>query len=176
MNARFCDDQTMFQIQVRELEMAFGDMHDDLLNWARWSMGRLADRPHLARPAIWDLPGDHDPNMDEEAVAESLPIPVRERAAIDLDTIVNDLDRFPAVWCRIIKANYLPPQKRNPRNPREPQPRYVAPEWQRPSHANVSGTAYLQQFRLLMAYLERRMRPEPEPEQPKPRKSPWGPR
>lgn len=100
-------EQLAFAHQVRAIEAVHQGIHSDLLDWGRWGQERFPGRPELARPAIWDLPGEYDPGLDPEATPESPEEPINEKRAIELDTTINDLGSFPTLWARILYVNYV---------------------------------------------------------------------
>ena len=128
----------VFILSLREIEDTH-PVHKDLLNWARWGL-HDDTRPTLAAPAIWDLPGDPDPDRDQDVPPETIDPPVNEKRAIELDERINNPD-FPTVWLRVIRVNYLPPKRRFGFC------EHVLPEWQRPGAARMDPQAYLEQLR-----------------------------
>lgn len=44
-----------------------------LVNWGQWNRGRIVEMVAIKTPAIWSLPGIHDPNIEETAPEEPKP-------------------------------------------------------------------------------------------------------
>jgi hypothetical protein len=81
---RLLDWQLVLQLQIREIEGRYPDLHEDLVDWGRWGRG-IGTKPKLTRPGIWSLPGDYDPDLDPDAVPESPDAPINEKRVLELD-------------------------------------------------------------------------------------------
>jgi hypothetical protein len=112
-------------------------------------MGRNFESPFLTRPAIWSLPGEVDKDLDPDAVPVSPQVPVNEKRARELDTLINDRDSFPAIWRKVLCIHYLNPKRRDGRYHMTP-----TPEWQRPIYARTTAEGYIGYLRAALEYLE----------------------
>lgn len=110
--------------EVRAIEQAHQDIHHALIEWGLW--GRAQKTRDIEPPGIWRLPGKYSQELDEEAAPESPPPPINLKRVRELDEKIN-YDDFPAMWRRVLKANYV----------------MQIPEAQRPAEARVSTTHYL---------------------------------
>lgn len=122
-------EQFAFQHSLRAIESVHAQVHDILLQWGRWGKDRFPGRPEIARPAVWDLPGAYDPDLDTEAMPESLEVPICERDVLVADEAINQPE-FPAIWVKLLKVNYI----------------WRPIEWDRPLIARVGQQAYLDQL------------------------------
>jgi hypothetical protein len=130
---RLLDWQLVLQLQIREIEGRYPDLHEDLVDWGRWGRG-IGTKPKLTRPGIWSLPGDYDPDLDPDAVPESPDAPINEKRVLELDARIGNQE-FPAVWRRTLCINYIGARNR--------VGYYVlVPEWQRHKEAKQSPETY----------------------------------
>ena len=132
-------EQCAFQHQVRAIEAVHHAIHSVMLDWGLWGRERFPGSPEIARPALWDMPGE-PPERDENDppapdIAEE---PIDEKRVIELDTRINNLDTFPAIWARLLYVNYV----------------WRPIEWDRPRLAKLSQRAFLQQLHNALEALE----------------------
>lgn len=123
-------EQFAFQHSLRAIESVHDQIHGLLLQWGLWGRDRFPGAPEIARPAVWDLPGEHDPGLDPDAVPIAPEPPIDERAVVVVDARINDRDSFPAIWVKLLKVNYI----------------WRPIEWDRPMIARVSQQSYLDQL------------------------------
>lgn len=101
------DWQLVLQLQIREIENRHKTLHRDLIDWGRWGRGYDNGAPFISTSVAFRMPGDYDPDLDEDAVPEPVLPPINEKRVLELDCRINDLERFPAVWRRVLCINYL---------------------------------------------------------------------
>lgn len=136
------DWKLIYANRIRAIEELYGDTHADLLEWGRWGRDRYPGRPRLMLSGIWTLPGETDPDRDPEAVPTGRPARIDERMVIALDAVINAQD-FPALWVKVLKANYIPPKHCT----------HVLPEYQRPGAARIGMESFIEQLSLTLDFL-----------------------
>lgn len=126
--------------EVRAVETRHLNTHHAMVEWGVWARHWKsdADFPSLKAAGIWRLPGDYDPDMDPDAVPESPPPPINQKRVAVLDTVIHKAD-FPALWRKIIKANYV----------------FTIPEHQRPREAKCSESLYIESLSNLLFRLSK---------------------
>lgn len=143
---RLTDRQLVIQIQIREIEKVFSPIHEKLIDWGRWGRGWDKDKPRIAPDAVWFMPGDPDPDRDMDSPPPPVSPPINERMVLELDARIGDLIRFPAVWRKVLKINYVGANRRSGG--------YVMlPEWQRHTEVRMTAEHYQQQLAQALRHL-----------------------
>ena len=142
---RLLEWQLVLQLQIRDIESRHKRIHEELIDWGRWGRGWDQDKPRLAPAGIWSLPGDHDPDLDPDAVPESPAPPINERRVKELDIKIGDTN-FPAIWRKVLTINYVGARARAGFY-------VIVPEWQRPKEARVDPENYRVQLGLALRHL-----------------------
>lgn len=121
--------QIAFQHSLRAIESVHADVHEALLDWGRWGRDRYPGRPEIARPAIWEMPGE-PPEWAEDVVPEAPEAPIDEKRVLELDAVINAMETFPTLLAKLLYVNYV----------------WRPIEWERPLIVHVAEESYLLQL------------------------------
>lgn len=130
--------QNILQIQIREIESRHPYMHGALIDWGVWGRSRDHDVMGVVSSRLWSLPGDPDPDRDPDAMPPHRHPPIDEKRVLALDSRINSIEYFPALWRKVACVNYLGVKRRRD----SVFERVVLPEWQRPNAAGISEETY----------------------------------
>lgn len=130
-----------FADQLRAIEDNY-PIHYELCCWGQWSnQGRVGEG--TVGPGIYAMTGDPDPDRDLTAAPSKIRPAFNERRMQEIDIQIHNIT-FPALWRKVLKANYVPAK-------------YLAcilPEYQRPREARCTEATYIAALEMALDKLQ----------------------